>query len=617
MILILGGTTEGRIAVSVLEEAGQPFYYSTKGSEQQVAMHHGLRLQGGLDEEAMKRFCREHDIRLLIDAAHPFATQLHASVERTANDLSLPVIRLERTYLLHHPEDGITWCSDYADAVRQLSALDKDTLILALTGVQSIARLRGLWQGHPNVHFRILHRDSSLQIARQADFPSDHLHYYEEDEDGTHLLEALHPQAVLLKESGASGGFDQKVEAARRLGIRIYAIRRPALPQSWTTVTGPHGLRRQVERLLPGFFALRSGVTTGTCATAAAVAAIRALFTDDRPAEVPVTLPDGETISLPVHSQENDNAKFTTRASVIKDAGDDPDITNGLEIQAVVSYQPEKEGDADGYTIRIEGGDGVGRVTLPGLGLAIGQAAINATPRQMLTSNVSQALRQCHAPAGRYTVTISVPEGEEIATKTFNPRLGIVGGISILGTSGIVRPFSTTAFIDSIRKSLLVARATGSPRIIINSGAKSERFIRRRYPDVPPQAFVHYGNFIGETLKLMAEMDVPRITLGLMMGKAVKLAEGHLDTHSKKVTMNKEFIARMACQAGCPDPVQEAIRHMTLARELWQLIPPQLLEAFCRTVIEACRRHCAPLLPAHTELTILLMDEDGGIHPTL
>ena len=137
------------------------------------------------------------------------------------------------------------------------------------------------------------------------------------------------------------------------------------------------------------------------------------------------------------------------------------------------------------------------------------------------------------------SITISVPEGEAIAKRTFNPRLGIEGGISIIGVSGIVKPFSEEAFIDSIRKCMNVAKASGTNRVVINSGGKSERFVKALYPDLPQQAFVEYGNYIGETLKMAHELDIREVTLGVMLGKAVKLAAGHLDTHSRKATMDK------------------------------------------------------------------------------
>ena len=158
-----------------------------------------------------------------------------------------------------------------------------------------------------------------------------------------------------------------------------------------------------------------------------------------------------------------------------------------------------------------------------------------------------------------------------------------------------------------------VARATGSPSIVISSGAKSEKYIKAYYSGLPAQSFVHYGNFIGETLRIADELKLPHVTLGVMMGKAVKLAEGNLDTHSKKVTMNKDFIQDIARRSGCKEDVLVAIRQMNLARELWDIIPTEKTEAFSKLLIEHCRQCCAPLLP-NGELTILLISESGKIY---
>ena len=193
--------------------------------------------------------------------------------------------------------------------------------------------------------------------------------------------------------------------------------------------------------------------------------------------------------------------------------------------------------------------------------------------------------------------------------RTFNPRLGIEGGISIIGVSGIVKPFSEEAFIESIRKCMTVAKASGSGRVVINSGGKSERFVKALYPDLPQQAFVEYGNYIGETMKIADELDIKNVTLGVMLGKAVKLAAGHLDTHSRKATMDKAFIQQMLDEADCMTDISD----MTLARELWAMIPQDKIDDFCRVVLQHCMNHCQPLLP-HGQLTILLIDDDGTIH---
>lgn len=616
MILILGGTTEGRLAANTLDESGSPFYYSTRGDEQEVSLHHGIRLQGGMDAEAMEQFCRQKGIRLLVDAAHPFAEELHRNVATVGQRLQVPVIRLERIY---PPRTAcpVIWCAGYDEAVKKIQQSHPASLLL-LTGVQSIARLAALWKDENiRCHCRILDRDSSRLLADRQGFPRERLCYYHEGEDERIVMEQLHPEAIILKESGLSGGFKEKVEVATSLGIQVFAIQRPPLPPSFITVTGRHGLRRQVEQLLPEFYPQHTGLTTGTCATAATVAAVWKALDDNTPDTFPVLLPDGEILTIPARPTERilsaDGKTVIASAFTVKDAGDDPDITNGTTIEARVTLHLSSA--ATSLSIHIDGGCGVGRVTLPGLGIEVGQAAINATPRRMIENSIRHLLHSLPMKANPVSidVLISVPGGEEIARRTFNPRLGIEGGISIIGTSGIVKPFSTDAFIRSIAKSMEVARATGSPRVVINSGAKSERFVRAYYPELPPQAFVHYGNFIGETLKLADSLKVPRITLGVMIGKAVKLAEGHLDTHSRQVTMNRDFIISMARKAGCGEDVCTRIDGITLARELWDLIPASLLPTFAQTVIDHCYHHCAPLLP-HGELTILLISEDGRIY---
>ena len=285
-------------------------------------------------------------------------------------------------------------------------------------------------------------------------------------------------------------------------------------------------------------------------------------------------------------------------AVVVKDAGDDPDVTNGREIVATVAFSDEPG-------IHFLQGEGVGRVTLPGLGLPIGGPAINRVPREMMTRELSALY------AGGLDVTISVPGGRELAQRTFNPKLGIVDGISIIGTSGIVRPFSNEAFVDAIRREVEVAVAVGAQRLVINSGAKSEAFLKKQYPDLPAQAFVHYGNFIGETLKIAADLKVSKVTMGIMLGKAVKLAEGHLDTHSKSVVMNKAFLKEVAAEAGCSPAAAAAIDRLTLARELWKGLPQDDADRFFPALLGRCRKVCETVYPAGAgELTLILIQEE-------
>ena len=582
MILVFGGTTEGRKAVEVLEEGGNTYYYSTKTGEQDITLHHGQRIDGALDAEAMQTFCREHGIRLIVDAAHPFASQLHQTIAQVSESLNVPTIRYERIYPERDLE--ITWIDDYSQIPRDIHSL------LATTGVQSIAKLKPLEAEGIRIYYRILQRESSIALALKQGASSEQLCYYEDPQDIP-----VEAEAILLKESGLSGGFSEKVEAAKAKGMRIIALKRPQTPAIFTIVNGPYGLRRMVEKLLPEFYPLHSGLTTGTCATAAAIAATIKLLKNETPEEVPVVLPNGETIHVPVRYGED-------CAYCIKDAGDDPDVTNGLEIGAVAEHTLMQ---GKRSLIVIEGGMGVGTFTLPGFDYPPGSPAINKAPREMICKNIEPLIDE-HTPLN---ITIFVPQGEEIARRTFNPRLGIEGGISIIGVSGIVKPFSEEAFIDSIRKCMTVAKASGSDRVVINSGGKSERFIKGLYPDLPTQAFVEYGNYIGETLKIAHELDIRNVTLGVMLGKAVKLAAGHLDTHSRRATMDKAFVKQLLDEAHC----DVDITPITLARELWDLLPKEKAKAFAQVIISHCADHCAPLLP-NGSLTILLITDEGTIY---
>lgn len=603
MILILGGTTEGRVAVRVADEAAATYYYSTKGTLQSIECAHGIRLTGAMNVEEMECFCRDHAIKLLIDAAHPFAQVLHQTIEKVSKCLQIPVIRYERRY---PPRDeDLIWCDSYADAIHQMENKGIQRL-LALSGVNTLAPLRPYWRSH-TTWFRILEREESLSLAEKQGFPQERLVFYREGEDELKLLEQLHPDAILTKESGFSGYFTDKVNAARQFGIPVFVVKRPALPEIFYRVYGEDGLRKQIERLLPEFFPLKSGYTTGACATAAAKAALLALLSRKEQTESQITLPSGEQITLPVAYTEWAGCSAT--CTVIKESGDDPDVTNHSQIRATVQLSPDASGCDDTGRVIFQAGEGVGTVTLPGLGLKVGGPAINATPRKMIRQELIPLLP---SPDSVAIVTVSVPGGEELAKRTFNPKLGIIGGISIIGTSGIVRPFSSDAFIASIRKEASVAKAIGCETLVINSGAKSERYLRSLYASLPPQSFVHYGNFIGETLKIAADLGFKQVILGIMIGKAVKLAEGFLDTHSKKVVMNKGFLQDVAKEAKCEEATVDAINRITLARELWELLAEKEQNRFFPLLLQKCKSYCAPILP-DGELTLLLISEEGKV----
>ncbi len=592
MILVLGGTTEGRIATRTLDQAGKPFYYSTRGEEQEIESKNGIRLTGGLEADELIDFVRSQEIRLLVDAAHPFAINLHHNVEKAASACAIPVIRLERKYSTFN--SSCILCEDYQDAIERMETYGVRRL-LALTGVQTIGKLAGFWKQYESF-FRILDRDSSFALAEKYGFPTGKLLTYSSADATETLIRQYGADAVITKESGDSGGFDEKQEACLKVGIPLFVVKRPALPSVFFVVTGEFGLRKAVERFVPDFYPLRIGFTTGSCATVAAKSALWALLGRGTVREMEFSLPNGETMKMPVDRVEK--KQKCAIACVTKDAGDDPDVTHGETIMATVSFCVEPD-------IHFLQGKGVGKVTLPGIGLSIGEPAINKVPRQMIQNE----LRALYS--GGLNVTISVPRGEEIAVKTFNPKLGIKDGISILGTLGIVRPFSLEAWTESIEREIEVAIALGAERLVFNSGAKSERSVKELYPDLPSQAFIHYGNFIGSTLSAAEKKGVDKVTLGIMLGKAVKLAAGHLDTHSKKAILDKEFLKNVAIEADCTEGAIAQIEDMVLAREFWIKFGDTDRKLFLTHLMKHCYKHCMTTFSG--DLTLLLISEDGEV----
>lgn len=586
-LLILGGTTEGRRCVEVCEEAGVPFYYSTFGSSQEITLHNGIHITGGKDKAELQAFCQENNVGLIIDAAHPFATILHSNV----GALHLPVIRYEREFPAI-PEE-VQQVSSFEEAIALLHQA-KPTKVLALTGVNSIAKLQGYWQEH-EIYFRVMPIAETEKTIERTGIPRSQIIYYDKELSDEELFRTLQPDLIIVKESGTTSGFTEKVSAALSLGISVIAITRPSLGYTPNlTVTGKIGLRREIEQLLPEFFPQKIGFTTGTTATAATKAALVALLEDVELSTVEVTLPDGEIIPFPIQSVTVEGNEAT--AVAIKYSGDDPDVTNGAEICATVSLHKGKRG------VEFKQGIGVGRVTLPGLGLEIGGPAINKTPRRMITSLCEELLDLTQIGV---EITIFVPEGESIAKNTFNPRLGIVDGISIIGTTGVVRPYSNDTWIASIRREMEVSKAVGVEHLVLNSGGRSEKYLKARFPHLPPNAFIQYGNFIGETLTFAHQLTFPTVTLGIMLGKAVKLAAGELDTHSHKVTMDKEFLKQVLTESR----EEVDISGITLAREIWQLIPNKASK-FYQLIIQHCYEVCQPIVP-HASLEILLIDDTG------
>ncbi|MBC2876180.1 MULTISPECIES: cobalt-precorrin-5B (C(1))-methyltransferase [Streptomyces] len=288
---------------------------------------------------------------------------------------------------------------------------------------------------------------------------------------------------------------------------------------------------------------LRSGWTTGACATAATTAAYTALLTGDFPDPVTITLPKGQTPAFALAAEEL--AAGHAMAAIVKDAGDDPDVTHGALVRATVRLLPPGSG------VVFRAGPGVGTVTRPGLPLPVGEPAINPVPRRLMTEHVAEVAAR-HGGTGDVEIEVSVDHGEEIARSTWNPRLGILGGLSILGTTGVVVPYSCSAWIDSIRRGVDVARAAGRRHVAGCTGSTSEK-VAVAVHGLPEDALLDMGDFAGAVLKYIRRHPVDRLTIAGGFAKLSKLAAGHLDLHSARSQVDKGFLAELARHAGADE----------------------------------------------------------------
>jgi cobalt-precorrin-5B (C1)-methyltransferase len=350
---------------------------------------------------------------------------------------------------------------------------------------------------------------------------------------------------------------------------------------------------------------LRTGYTTGTTATAATKGALYALINGKPIEQVTVSLPKGRTATLRIAwTKTENNGKITCAA--IKDGGDDPDATHGAEICSTVSFSD------DTGQIKIQGGKGVGRVTKPGLGLEIGKAAINPTPLKMLEQAVSEVAGHQLERRG-VDVVISVPNGEEIAKRTDNPRLGILGGISILGTTGLVLPYSTASFAASIRQGVDVATAMGADTIVLTTGGRSEDFAKELFK-LPDHCFIQMGDFAGYSIKQCAnKMTIRHVIIAGFIGKLTKIAMGVKQTHVAGSHVDTEFMARLAAECKAPPNVVEEIRTANTARHVSEIIKKNNIVSYydrvCKSVSEQMHGHAKGQL----QVEVILFEFDGTV----
>ncbi|WP_328315832.1 cobalt-precorrin-5B (C(1))-methyltransferase [Streptomyces sp. NBC_00388] len=348
---------------------------------------------------------------------------------------------------------------------------------------------------------------------------------------------------------------------------------------------------------------LRPGWTTGACATAAATAAWTALLSGEFPDPVTVTLPKGQTPSFALAVEELGDGR--AMAGVVKDAGDDPDVTHGALVRVTVRRL------AAGSGVVFRAGPGVGTVTRPGLPLEVGEPAVNPVPRRMMREHIARVAEH-HNTGADAEITVSVDHGEEIARSTWNPRLGILGGLSILGTTGVVVPYSCSAWIDSIRRGVDVARAAGRTHLAGCTGSTSERTVVAEH-GLPEDALLDMGDFAGAVLKYVRRHPVDRLTICGGFAKLSKLAAGHLDLHSARSQVDKGFLAGLARQGGAGEALAAEVAEANTGLAALQLCRAAGIPLGDLVAVAARDQARAVLRGAPVTVDVICIDRAGGV----
>jgi cobalt-precorrin-5B (C1)-methyltransferase len=355
---------------------------------------------------------------------------------------------------------------------------------------------------------------------------------------------------------------------------------------------------------------LRAGFTTGTAAAAATKGALRLLFENRIPSKVQIELLTGDPISIPIHHckrEDPDQALCT----VIKDAGDDPDITHKAEIGARVRLKERRGREKQGDPISITGGKGVGTVTKPGLETPPGESAITSGPRKMISQAVQDIVTRYDSHVS-VSVEIFVPEGEILAQKTLNARLGIMGGLSILGTTGIVKPMSHDAYIATIRSAVSVARASGVEHLILTTGRRSERFAQRHWQELPEEAFVQIGDFFKLSLAAASKKGFQKISLAVFFGKALKMAQGIPHTHAGKSTLTMDRLSTWSRNVCRDQRLAQRILKANTARHSLEMVRedcPELVAHVGRRVVQSAQKFAGGVL----DIQNVIFDYDGNV----
>ena len=348
---------------------------------------------------------------------------------------------------------------------------------------------------------------------------------------------------------------------------------------------------------------LKTGYTTGSSATAASKAALISIINQKKTENVDILLPKRSYLKIPIYSCEfgSDRAK----CSVIKNGGDDPDVTHGAEIIVELSFI-EKINE-----IMIDGGEGVGIVTKPGLGLEINKPAINPVPKKMIIENLREIGKEILLEKG-IRIVISVPKGKELGPKTDNPRLGIINGISILGTSGIVIPFSTAAYAASIRQNLDVAIAAGNDRVVLTTGGRSEDFAKKLV-DLPEHCFVQIGDFSGYAIQQCGRKNIKRAYVVGFIGKLAKMAAGVKQTHVKGSKVDMNFLAELAQKCNANENIIQEIKKANTARHVSEIIQKNNIVGFFDLISSETHKHMRKHSEEKVPIDVILFDFEGNI----
>jgi len=348
----------------------------------------------------------------------------------------------------------------------------------------------------------------------------------------------------------------------------------------------------------------RTGFTTGACTAAAARAAAIGLVTGQIPDQIESLLPNGQRVQFAV-AESNCQANVA-HAVVIKDAGDDPDCTDKALLTVDLERTPESVNQ-----VFFQAGEGVGRVTQHGLGLAIGSPAINPIPRQNIEDNLREVAGELLQQYS-LTVAVSVPGGEAMAKKTLNHRLGIVGGISILGTTGIVHPYSTAAFRASVVQGIEVAARQQLDTIVLTTGGRTEKFALRQLPELAPACFVQMGDFLGPALDTAKQQGIKHIIIGGMVGKLTKIAQGEIITHARRNPVNTTLLAEIAAAVGADKAICQSIKQGETARYAGECMASLGLEnAFYQALSKRVIHTLESRYPGLFHYTVLMCDFEG------